>query len=116
MKLSEAIRLGAMLKPQYFVGVPSTLGGSCALMAAGDAIGVNYMLVDVLPVWPILATRSVCPECNACNTVEFIIACCLNDKHRWTRERIADWVAAIEPQDTPAETTAQPAVSEAVHT
>ncbi len=25
----------------------------------------------------------------------------LNDDHRWTREQIADWVATVEPSETP---------------
>jgi hypothetical protein len=34
--------------------------------------------------------------------VSKIISVCLNDHHRWTRERIAEWVATVEPQDAPA--------------
>ena len=100
MKLSVAIRLGAMMKPQYFVGDMKTLGGSCALMAAGDAIGVEYMKIHAPKIWPILATPAVCPQCRYSGCLETVIAYCLNDKHRWARERIADWVYTIESQET----------------
>jgi hypothetical protein len=118
MKFSEAIRLGATLRPQtrgeYF-----TPGGrrSCALGAAIDAIGLELVPCDGLArdrdtgkladfkwkyVWPqewvaVIMHMTFCPACDVfVGEVRGIISH-LNDKHRWTRERIAaDFVARVE--------------------
>ncbi len=97
MKLSEAIRLGAMLKPQS-IGGASDGETSCALQAACESYGENYFTSG-----PSLARRLLpgdlhCPECSRAGDAFWVIACCLNDYHHWTRERIADWVATIEAQ------------------
>lgn len=114
MKLSEAIRLGAMLKPQCF-GRYFYRDGSCALGAAADALGVQ---VDQLCVgngtivpqiyasnWPRSSVTfmfmTVPPLCPACGQQRAAVDCLirhLNDEHRWTREQIADVVARIEAQ------------------
>lgn len=107
MKLSEAIRLGAMLRPGSFCGPGIT--SSCALQAAYEAVtGTHEQGTDqkawvfVYAVWPWTTRQAVCPACGACNDwlrIPRIIAIHLNDRHQWTRERIADWVATIEPKD-----------------
>lgn len=107
LKLSDAIRLGAMLGPQVFGKSFSGTGdgGSCALGAADLAIG-RTRLLDAFP-WafkPVKQTVPLdlipddypCPEDN----LTFLIAY-LNDHKRWTRERIADWVASLEPANPP---------------
>ncbi len=114
MKLSEAIRLGAMLKPQAFSGAqwPEK---SCALQAACDALGMDG--TDVMPFlakYPWAHRKVTCPACNVMDkprAIHCVIAFHLNDDHRWTREQIADWVATIEPQDAPEST---PATQEAL--
>jgi hypothetical protein len=107
LKLSEAMRLGAMLSPQGF----SEAGdGRCALQSAGDAEGITSITSDGWPAtpymqltarWPILGTQRGCPLCSwgrafddDCVTRKVIWH--LNDTHRWTREQIADWVQTIE--------------------
>lgn len=101
MKLSEAIRLGAMLKPQAFHGEPNR-PESCAMTAACEAAGIGTGLVsDYIEEWPWLGDLGGCPVCRHGGRISYVIACCLNDRHKWTRERIADWVAAIEPPDAP---------------
>lgn len=106
MRLSEAIRLGSMLRPQgfedYFPG-----DGSCALGSALDsAFSVvpitnagRALLLDV--TWPWL-TKPVPVECPDCGSFVYlfwhVVSTHLNDKHRWTRERIADWVETVEPK------------------
>jgi hypothetical protein len=107
MKLSEAIRLGAMMKPQAFI-----VGGdgTCALQAALDAIGMDTSRPSERTdaIWPqALSRMSACPECKARATVAYIIPIHLNDRHRWTRERIADWVATVEPQEVESVTPAE---------
>jgi hypothetical protein len=121
MKLSEAIRLGAMLRAQGFgrLYTPDT-GRTCALGAAADAIGALVVGVgeygfDVVktkvPIEWFWATKTnvFCPvhRCSyACRADGIVMH--LNDSHEWTRERIADWVATIEPQEpqTVSETSA----------
>ncbi len=95
MKLSEAIRLGAMLGPQAFAESFSVDGGSCARGAAMLAIGGTCWYSGP---WFIefQSINTTCPECHRIGTAGGIIAFCLNDHHRWTRERIADWVETVE--------------------
>jgi hypothetical protein len=119
MKLSEAIRLGALLRRQgfgnYFDVVPGA-EGSCAMGAALEACGYDREQVALRgrptelleSLWPWAgAHETTCPI--ACerwaqdygmrtDAVRAVIAH-LNDHHRWTRERIADWVATVEPAD-----------------
>ncbi len=126
MKLSEAIRLGAMLRPQAF-GVGSDENGDCALGAAvraascpihaardGDAStreekpGVAMVSVDFPIEWN-LAYFSTCPEC-AETLPRYSLIPHLNDKHRWTREQIADLVKVWELLDR--RHTSQPATQQ----
>jgi hypothetical protein len=124
MKLSEAIRLGAMLRPQAFGGffgfehvVPkgkcarmlARLGlremdlalSSCALGAAIESVGGDASICSrahgLLDRFEILwGGRIRCPACIAHRVNAFSLIYHLNDEHRWTRERIASWVATIE--------------------
>lgn len=109
MQLSEAIRLGAMLKPQGFESLIND-GHSCALGAALDAVGKlrgetsaeeMAMWDDLRERWPLIASAP--PPCPACpeDPLRFCeefgdVVWHLNDEHAWTREQIADWVATIE--------------------
>jgi hypothetical protein len=100
MKLSEAIRLGAMMRPQAFRTL-LTDGGACALGAALLAVGARpeEAVRSALNRWPWASTVSAdCPRCGRSRTV-FRVITHLNDRHRWTREQIAKWVAGIEPTD-----------------
>jgi hypothetical protein len=107
MRLSEAIRLGAMLGPQ-------TRGprGLCALNSALAAVGKSVDEIGGLSCttaakfWPWAnKTRATCPACGESGDADWIIAMHLNDDHRWTREQIADWVATVEPrEESPAAT------------
>ena len=107
MTLSEAIRLGAMLKPQAFATLWDGRGGACALGAAFDAIGIgeDQSACDVPePYRSWLGQRAECPVCpdeGGEYTRQETIAH-LNDMHRWTRERIADWVETTEAAEVPA--------------
>lgn len=100
MRLSEAIRLGAMLKPQHFGSLRSDDGvATCALGAAEEASGERWQ------VWygqhPACLQDTACPACTYVPRFDLnqepTIAH-LNDTHRWTREQIADWVETIEQQ------------------
>lgn len=95
MKLSEAIRLGAMLGPQGFGGIDDRSGDGtlCALQAAQKAIGLEYDCYDMEEHFPILLLRVWVRGGNTSIGSAIIN---LNDKHRWTRERIANWVETFE--------------------
>lgn len=92
LRLSEAIRLGAMLKPQAF-GTWFDGEGTCALGAAIDALGITES--NVLLLAQTIVGRARCPVCG-CDGAQFHLVPHLNDDHHWTRERIADWVEQQE--------------------
>lgn len=99
LRLSEAIRLGAILKPQAFGHYFYQDGGSCALVAASEAMGVEYSKID----WNVIVKEAGLPlECPECGVrpkhPAGVISLHLNDRHRWTRERIASFVESIEQQ------------------
>lgn len=105
MRLSEAIKLGAMLRPQAF-GTSFDGIGTCAWGAADEARG-KRVHVDMAhdsdagswhKAWS--WTRHVmmnCPNCD-CRTPCYIGIAHLNDAHRWTREAIANEVEKLENQ------------------
>ncbi len=116
MKLSDAIRLGAMLKPQGFNGIADG-PTSCALTAAAEAVGVKarmalhpdyHVLMDRFPV---LRQPGSCPLCDGAFIRVMDVVWDLNDTHRWTRDQIADWVATVEPSETPTPDAAEDAVA-----
>jgi hypothetical protein len=108
MKLSEAIRLGAMVTEQGFIDIDIA---ACALRAALYSIGAhetgNNAYARITREWPWTMGRDlVCPDQGADCRLGFVLSRShrdtiwhLNDAHRWPRERIADWVATIEPAE-----------------
>ncbi len=99
MKLSEAIRLGAMLGPQLRGRLTSRKeNGSCALGSALLATGKARTYNAVKKRWPWIMDYASCPRCMSFNCRINAVITHLNDSHEWTRERIADWVATIEAQ------------------
>lgn len=111
MLLSEAMRLGAMLRGQTF-GLMFSESGSCALGAATEATGTRYDedggdMCDAWDRWPwLLSVVAIgCPACELTSQASVVIAH-LNDSHEWPREQIADWVATVEPRETPSVTAA----------
>ncbi len=90
LRLSEAMRLGAMLKPQGFEILRDALGRTCALGAAGEAVGHLHLRA----IYPILDLPATCPVhgFRGFRLIDAIVS--LNDVHCWTRERIADWIEA----------------------
>lgn len=100
MRLSEAIRLGSMLRPQTR-GSYGADGGSCAIGAAAEAAGMNeYPLFHELEArWPVLTEFVACPVTADTSGDVGTVILWLNDSHGWTREAIADWVETLEPRD-----------------
>jgi len=95
MKLSEAISLASVLSPQAIGRFEDDGGGRCALASAFEAIGqspVEYA------EWNWAKRVSTCPVCGRKTRIAYLIMH-LNDRHRWNRERIAQWVAAVEPTE-----------------
>src|SRR5712691_10235697 len=102
MRLSEAIRLGAMMSPQAFRTL-FTRDRACAWGAAMLAVGATRerAVGSARSRWPWAFAVSVnCPSCRRSRLVCEVIAH-LNDYHRWAREKIGAWVAGIEPSQPP---------------
>jgi hypothetical protein len=112
MKLSEAIRLGAMMKPQGREMLGRS-GSTCAIGAALDAVGKlagKELCIDggAAELWPILDEFVPTPESAAAAKRKLSIRApaqsyCvmslvffMNDEMYLTREEIADWVEGIE--------------------
>ena len=118
MKLYEAIRLGSMLHPQTFdhleefrrvyspnplIGVRKIVVATCAMGAAFKALGITNE-TEVPNEWRSEEEVSVsCPtksdEVSYCGDPDCSMSDMvmhLNDTHRWTREKIADWLEPIE--------------------
>lgn len=112
MRLSEAIRLGAMLNHQEHWYLKNDLnGGTCAFGAVAEAFGVDpaaeeFVFAALRTKYPWLLNDARCPACHAIVgawrrfrheevDVEDVVIH-LNDDHRWSRERIAFWVETVE--------------------
>ena len=117
MKLSEAILLGSVGSKQGF-GVTSAYKENidkCAIGAALLAVDDEASLDDrdvsminpygrLIRNWPWVMNKVLCldgiPTSVYCFSKAGIdIIWMLNDTARWTRPRIATWVATVEPQE-----------------
>jgi hypothetical protein len=98
MKLSEAISLGSMLTPQAIGTFQDARGGRCALASAIDAIGQSPAAFRSYEEWIWTKRMTNCPACGRMASIPVVIAH-LNDQHTWNRDRIAQWVATIEPTE-----------------
>ncbi len=95
IKPSEAIRLGCLIAPQQAFNhyLSGDGAAACALGAAAlgwntDPVEAQFLIEDVL------LPRTVCPE-PGCTDGHFGWPAILNDTHRWSRERIADWLEGL---------------------
>lgn len=93
IKPSEAIRLGCLLRPlQAFGTIADTRGGVCALGAMMFGFGADGMGFHVARV---TVSDLPCPACGRIRgAADLFTPAHLNDDHRWSRERIADWLEA----------------------
>jgi hypothetical protein len=96
MKLSEAIALGSMITPQAIGTFEDARGARCALAAAADAVGKSVLTLYSYDGWTWIKGINSCPACGGKAPTAEVISH-LNDRHGWTRIRIARWVAEIEP-------------------
>lgn len=95
MTFADAIRLGAMNRPQAFFRAFDGVG-TCANGAALEAVGrLPSAYIDVVDVW---AVASLCVTQPVTGHEMMVVSAVreLNDEYRWTREDIADWVESIE--------------------
>jgi hypothetical protein len=103
--LSDAILDGARLRPQGRGRLVDRHGKTCALGAAvhavtGEASLFLHKLLKIENFNLILSSVQCCPEESCFNHERSLDACDLiahlNDRHCWTREQIAAFVATVE--------------------
>ena len=115
MKLSEAIRMNGMMKPQGHGHMSMmSIDRPCALGGALQIISAPQEMVELFIRWPwTVKSRHLCPACLRPDKFSIIreefrcsaaiqgahIIWHLNDSHLWTRQQIADWVETVEPQE-----------------
>jgi hypothetical protein len=100
MLLSEAIRLGA--GPQCFGKDDTKAQDPCAMGGTFEGLGIGHYdrhygrkLKELYP-WLFASAYAHCPHCGRKGQTPVQIIIHLNDYHHWTREAVADWVAALE--------------------
>ena len=102
MKLSEAIRMNGMTKPQGFENESFYSNvAPCALGGALLSIGRPQTYLALFDSWPWITAVTNCP-CEHCTFACYRVAEAiwhLNDQHAWTRQQIANWVETVEPQE-----------------
>jgi hypothetical protein len=127
MKLSEAIREGAKLRPQAFgrtfLETASGVLTSCAIAAALEATGYDplrpldlnardlfretfqsYWTMPAMPCPHQHKGRRPRPCPDSGQVYGMLLH--LNDTHEWSREAIADWVETIEKPSSEASASA----------
>jgi hypothetical protein len=85
--------MGAAIEAAGCPIVPVRPGDSRAIRDGGEA--TRTILVSP-EWWQTLIRVEECPECHMSSDFTYLIPH-LNDAHRWTRERIADFVELHEP-------------------
>ena len=112
MRLSEAILLGSVGTGQAFGKLNDGQGNTCAYGSALAAEGIQvtiYRAFEIPTIIPLewawafkISSKACCPaeDCNSFDLhsggpcINIIIG--LNDRHKWSRPRIAEWVAQEE--------------------
>lgn len=90
LKLSEAIRIGARIRPQGKVHAFMD-GKSCAWGAAWEGLGNPYD--ETVGYGHILwAGPAAWGEANSVMTAKLGVGVALHNDSDWTREQIADWL------------------------
>ena len=105
MYFSEAMRIGAAMKPQTF-GSYSDGHGTCAIGAMWDAFNTQAQLKRqelynnaFVFAEKELTSKEPCPACGIFRefpTQPNNLIPHLNDYHKWSREAIADWLETME--------------------
>lgn len=93
MKLSDAIRKGCEMRPkQAFHSLYGTGDESCVIGAARDGLGMGSDDSICKHFERIMKQSNRCPSCAGWSPMYSLITDHLNDRHRWSREAIADWI------------------------
>lgn len=103
---SAAIREGSKLRPQAFGGgfpQQKSLNTACAIASGIEAIFGSAALDEfsvgrrVYGLFAYMSLPAKCPiDCCEQQGDLYRVTLALNDKHKWTREQIADWLYAEE--------------------
>ena len=112
LRLSEAIRLGAMMLPEVrgpiFDRKDNRICAACAIGSALYAVGTaddrerwltrSGSVEELICFWPWTNERRMDPVRGVNFRIDSIIIDLFETAH-WTREQIADWVETIEPRE-----------------
>ena len=101
MKLSVAIRIGSMTTRQIIGDIHDGGNGRCAIGAAMDAVNATAKQFFAWPreskeIFPILTCQVVHPSGDSMDLQRCVWY--LNDRDRFTREQIADFVEKVEQE------------------
>lgn len=114
MRVSEAMRLGAMLDGQAFNTLQDEGGRTCAIGAALKALTGAATWTpagEEAMHWMTFTGRMTCPACDLIEWHVHNLVVHLNNHHRWPRHQIADWLQTVEEVrevDEVRETAAMP--------
>jgi len=96
MRLSELMILGStLLKHVPYSGNPLITREGCALQIADYAAGMGNLRYS--HSWAYGSHQTMCPACydSLLNVAHVVVH--LNDCHKWSIDKIAQWVASAEP-------------------
>jgi len=104
MDFQTAVLEGIKLAPFQVFGCfvdSSSEEGACVMGTALLGLLQNMYKVSQMRPWavyfellaafPVLESRRSCPECGVSDLAAYV-GVHLNDSHRWSRERIAQWI------------------------
>lgn len=115
MMWSEAIRLGSAVTGKLEGGLVTGDGKfTCAIGAGFVGCGFKVDGAHMSPLAVTMTLRRIgakCPICNGSSNLCDVIIC-LNDRHDWSRERIADWIVTSGHD---FEAIPEPVVTQSVH-
>jgi hypothetical protein len=99
IKPSEAIRLGCLIAPVQLrddAYVSEYRRAACAFGAMALGYGYDWPDADreASHMYKSIRASGPCPA-GGCDDPDFGDGMHLNDVHRWTRERIADWLEGL---------------------
>ena len=100
MKLSELMILGSTLVRHVpYSGNPLVTREGCALQIADYAAGMGNLRYS--HSWAYGFNQTICPACHDSMRNAAYAVVHLNDCHKWSIDKIAQWVASVEPTTIP---------------
>ena len=118
MKLSEAIILGSVSTIQRFDDQSvNKEQGLCVIQTALHAIGSFHppdIYNDLWDIWPWVTKEEVIhPITGQLSSITRIMYT-LNDRYKWPRPRIAEWIKTIEPNEVTVPATQESTFAKAI--